>query len=47
MSVLFGILFSLFFGFVPMFFFSWLIYLTDRYENGSQQELGLFFEAIG
>ena len=33
MDILFGILFALFFGFVPMFFFAWLVYWTDRYEK--------------
>jgi protease PrsW len=33
MDTLFGLAFSLFFGFVPMFFFAWLVYWTDRYEK--------------
>ncbi len=43
MSVLFGILFSLFFGFVPMFIFAWLIYLIDRFEKEPKLLLGAVF----
>jgi len=33
METLFGIAFSLFFGFIPMFVFAWMVYWTDRYEK--------------
>lgn len=33
MEYLFGVAFSLFFGFVPMFFFACLVYWTDRFEK--------------
>jgi RsiW-degrading membrane proteinase PrsW (M82 family) len=43
MEILFGILFSLFFGFVPMFFFAYLVYWTDRYEKEPVLLLGGVF----
>jgi RsiW-degrading membrane proteinase PrsW (M82 family) len=33
MHTLLGILFAIFFGFIPMFFFAYLVYWTDRYEK--------------
>jgi len=33
METLIGVLFSIFFGFIPMFFFAYLVYWTDRYEK--------------
>jgi RsiW-degrading membrane proteinase PrsW (M82 family) len=38
-----GLLLSLFFGFVPVFFFSWFIYWIDRYEKEPLKLLGLVF----
>jgi RsiW-degrading membrane proteinase PrsW (M82 family) len=38
-----GLLLSLFFGFVPVFFFSWFIYWLDSYEKEPLRLLGLVF----
>lgn len=38
-----GFLLSLFFGFVPVFFFSWFLYWLDRYEKEPLRLLGLVF----
>lgn len=38
-----GFLLSLVFGFVPMFFFAWLVYLLDRYEKEPGRLLGGVF----
>ncbi|MBN2145929.1 MAG: PrsW family intramembrane metalloprotease [Anaerolineales bacterium] len=43
MEDLLAILASLFFGFVPMFFFAWLVYWTDRYEKEPKLLLGAVF----
>lgn len=38
-----GLLLSIFFGFVPMFFFAWFVYWLDRYEKEPKMLLGLVF----
>ncbi len=43
MDTLLGVLLSLFFGFIPMLFFSWLVYWTDRYEKEPKLLLGGVF----
>ena len=43
MDLLLGVLFSLFFGFVPMFLFAYLVYWTDRYEKEPLALLGGVF----
>ena len=43
MDTLTGVLFSLFFGFVPMLLFAYLVYWTDRYEKEPLVLLGLVF----
>ena len=38
-----GLILSIFFGFVPMFFFAWFVYWLDRYEKEPKLLLGLVF----
>jgi RsiW-degrading membrane proteinase PrsW (M82 family) len=38
-----GLFLSIFFGFVPMFFFAWFVYWLDRYEKEPKVLLGLVF----
>ncbi len=38
-----GLILSIFFGFVPMFFFAWFVYWLDRYEKEPKILLGLVF----
>lgn len=42
-SLALGVLLSLFFGFIPMFFFAWIVYWTDRYEKEPKLLLGAVF----
>lgn len=43
MVTLFGVAFSLFFGFAPMLLFAWLVYWTDRFEKEPLHLLGGVF----
>lgn len=38
-----GVVLSLFFGFIPVFFYAWLIYWIDRYEKEPKILLGVVF----
>jgi RsiW-degrading membrane proteinase PrsW (M82 family) len=38
-----GFLFSLFFGFIPVFIFAWILYWLDRYEKEPKVLLGAVF----